>query len=90
MESEQFHRITKALADPRRYQILSKIANSPELVCGDVLSDLPITAPTLSHHLKELANAGLVEIRRKGQFAHLKLRHKVWRQYLSELTKLGQ
>jgi len=87
MDSQQFYRITKALADPRRYEILSRIAKCRELACSDVRCDLPITAATLSHHIKELVNAGLVELRREGQFAHLKLRRKVWREYLSRLGK---
>ncbi len=87
MDSQQFHRISKALADPRRYEILSRIAKCRELACSDVRCELPITAATLSHHIKELVNAGLVELRREGQFAHLKLRRKVWREYLSRLGK---
>ena len=88
MDTEQFHRISKALADPRRYEILSRIARRRELACSDVRCQLPITAATLSHHIKELATAGLIEIRRSGQFAHMKLRREVWRQYLSQLRKL--
>ena len=88
MDSQQFHRISKALADPRRYEILTRIANYGEVACSDVRCKLPISAATLSHHLKELANAGLIEVRREGQFAHMKLRRKVWREYLSRLNKL--
>ena len=88
MDSEQFHRISKALADPRRYEILSRIAKRTELACSDVRCELPITAATLSHHVKELLNAGLIEVRREGQFAHMKLRRKVWREYMSRLGKL--
>ena len=88
MDNQQFHRISKALADPRRYEILSRIAKCRELACSDVRGELPITAATLSHHIKELVNAGLVEMRREGQFAHMKLRRKIWREYLSQLGKL--
>jgi ArsR family transcriptional regulator, arsenate/arsenite/antimonite-responsive transcriptional repressor len=89
MNSQQFHRISKALADPRRYEILSRIAKCrEELACEDLRSGLPITAATLSHHIKELENASLIDIRRQGQFAHLKLRRKVWQDYLSKLSKL--
>ena len=88
MESQQFHRISKALAEPRRYELLSRIAKCRELACSDVRGELPITAATLSHHLKELVNAGLVEMRKEGQFAHMKLRRNVWRKYLSQLGKL--
>jgi len=88
MDSEQFHRISKALADPRRYQLLSRIAKCRELACRDVRCELPITAATLSHHIKALVSAGLMEVRREGQFAHMKLRRKLWREYLSQLGKL--
>jgi ArsR family transcriptional regulator, arsenate/arsenite/antimonite-responsive transcriptional repressor len=88
MNSQQFHRISKAVADPRRYEILSRIAKCRELACSDIRCALPITAATLSHHIKELENAGLIEMRREGQFAFMKLRRRVWREYLSQLGKL--
>ena len=88
MEAKQFHKITKALADPRRYEILTRIADGDELACTDLRCGLPITAATLSHHLKELANAGLIELRRERKFVHMKLRRKVWREYLARLRKL--
>jgi ArsR family transcriptional regulator len=88
MTSAQFQRISKALADRRRYEILSRIARHKELACSDVRCDLPISAATLSHHIKELVNAGLIELRREGQFAHMRLRRKVWQQYLARLRKL--
>jgi ArsR family transcriptional regulator len=88
MDSQQFQRISKALADPRRYEILTRIARCQELACSDMRCDLPISAATLSHHIKELSSAGLIDVRRKGQFAHMKLRRKVWREYLSRLGKL--
>lgn len=88
MDARQFQRISKAVADPRRYEILSRIARCDELACSDMRSELPISAATLSHHVKELVNAGLIEVRREGQFAHMKLRRKVWREYLNRLGKL--
>ena len=88
MDARQFQKISKALADPRRYEILSRIAGRDELACSDVRCGLPITAATLSHHLKELANAGLIELRRERRFVHMKLRRKVWRDYLAKLSKL--
>jgi ArsR family transcriptional regulator, arsenate/arsenite/antimonite-responsive transcriptional repressor len=90
MDAKQFQRISKALADPRRYELLSRIAKckEKELACSDVRCHLPISAATLSHHIKELTNAGLIELRREGQFMHMKLRRNVWREYLSQLGKL--
>ena len=67
--------ILKALADPRRFELLERIAkaNCP-LGCADALAALPISAATLSHHIKELETAGLIEVRREGKFAYLSLR----------------
>jgi ArsR family transcriptional regulator len=85
MDTKQFQRIAKALADPRRYEILSRIAKcrDKEMACSDMRCDLPISAATLSHHIKELTNAGLIEVRRQGQYAHMKLLREVWREYVA-------
>ena len=88
MDAQQFRRINKALADPRRYELLSRIARHRELACSNLRCHLPISAATLSHHIKQLAGAGLIDVRREGQFAHMRLRRKVWREYLSRLKKL--
>jgi ArsR family transcriptional regulator len=88
MDTEQFHRITKALADPRRYDLLTRIARCKELACSDLRCDLPISAATLSHHLRELTNAGLIDVRREAKFLHMKLRRDVWKQYLKKLNRL--
>mgnify|MGYP005821197609 CR=1 FL=1 len=84
----QFHRIAKALADPRRFEILERLANSKELPCADLRCDLPITAATLSHHIKELHDAGLIDVRREGKFDHMQLKRQVWKDYVARLGKI--
>ena len=67
--------IFKALADPHRFELLQQIAKAGcPLSCTQALSALPISAATLSHHVKELETAGLIDIRREGKFAYLTLR----------------
>lgn len=88
MQADQFHRINKALADPRRFEILRTIASFDEAACSDLRCHFPISAPTLSHHIKELSTAGLIEVRREAKFMHIKLRRKVWNAYLRELSRL--
>ena len=87
MTKAQLHRISKVLADPTRYDILTRIARQEELACMD-LRCLPIAAATLSHHIKELSQAGLIEVRRSSKFLHMKLRKKVWKDYLAALARL--
>ncbi len=67
--------LLKALADPRRYELLERIAkaNCP-LGCSDALTALKIAPATLSHHIKELENAGLIDVNRAGKFHYLKLK----------------
>jgi ArsR family transcriptional regulator len=67
--------ILKALADPKRYELLEQIAKSNcPLGCSDALATLRIAPATLSHHIKELENAGLIDIERVGKFHNLKLK----------------
>ncbi len=88
MDSKQFHKIARALSDPRRFEILRRIAGVKEMACTTLRCELPITAATLSHHIKELENAGLVDVRRDARFIHIKLRRSVWREYLAQLSKI--
>jgi ArsR family transcriptional regulator len=64
----------KALADPHRYALLEQIAQAGcPLGCAQARAALPISAATLSHHIKELEAAGLIGVRREGKFAYLTL-----------------
>ena len=67
--------ILKALADPRRFELLERIAKAGcPLGCAQARAALPISAATLSHHIKELETAGLIEVRREGKYHFLTLR----------------
>lgn len=51
----------KALAHPARIAILKILANSNECICGQIVDVLPLAQSTVSQHLKELKNAGLID-----------------------------
>ena len=87
MEAAQFHRIAKALADPRRFALLEAIGGAPELACQRLCECFPVSQATISHHLKELVTAGLVESRRDGQFVFYHVRPGVIKAYAAELQR---
>jgi ArsR family transcriptional regulator len=83
--------LLKALADPRRFELLEKIARAGcPLGCAQARAALPISAATLSHHIKELETAGLISIRRKGKFHFMSLRPGVLESLSSTLSALEQ
>ena len=87
---ERFARIAKALADPRRFQILETIASHREVACQRLCEEFPVAQPTMSHHLKELARAGLIEPWREGQFVFYRFRPETMRAYMRALaSQLG-
>jgi len=89
LDDRQFALIGKALADPKRFEMLKKIADSKEAPTCSSLCDWVRLAPaTVSHHLKELENAGLVNVERDGKFAYPTLRRDVWKLYLNRLSTL--
>lgn len=50
----------KALGHPARIAIIEHLMSVNACVCGDIVSELPLAQPTVSQHLKELKNAGLI------------------------------
>ena len=66
-------KLSKALGDPTRFRILQAIAATEEIACGALTARFPITQATCSQHLKVLADAGLIVMRREGQFNYYHL-----------------
>ncbi len=81
-----------ALADPARLQVLSIIANSVdgEVCACDFVGPLRRSQPTISHHLKVLAEAGLVEGERRGRWIWYRLCPDAIGSVASSIADLGR
>ena len=88
MDREQIERISKALGDQTRLMIYEAIAASDQMNCSEIVSLQGITAATVSHHLKTLADAGLIECRREGQFIYNKAVPETMDQYVRSLAAI--
>lgn len=53
--------LTKALGHPARIAILEYLLSVDTCICGDIVNELPLAQPTVSQHLKELKNAGIIQ-----------------------------
>lgn len=62
-------RVFKAFCDENRLSILSLLRTGEKCAC-DLLEDLRITQPTLSHHMKILCDAGIVQGRKEGKWVY--------------------
>jgi ArsR family transcriptional regulator len=87
LTEKQFDLIAKALADPRRMQLLEVIAGEEECPCQRLREEFPISKATISHHIKELVRAGLVDAHKDGQFLHCEVRRDMLEAYAAELLR---
>ncbi len=90
MERKELAEISKALSDPTRLQIYEGISSRKEMFCGQVVEKYGLTPGTISHHLKILADANLIETRRQGQFVYLKSRPETIREYTRVLLRIAR
>jgi ArsR family transcriptional regulator len=89
MDRAQIEKISKALADETRLEIFETIASRSDMTCGDIVNLQGVTPATISHHLKILSDAGLIECTRQGQFVYSRVVKSAIAGYTSALTRLA-
>ena len=70
----------KALGDPVRLRLMSLIASQPEVCVCDLTGAFEVSGPTISHHLRVLREAGLVDSERRGTWVYYRVRKDSFRQ----------
>ncbi len=88
MDDKAMLAISRALADPRRLEVFRRIASADGTACMDLRECLAINPATLSHHMRQLESAGLIETKKDGRLVRATLRRKLWKSYLSHLKQL--
>ena len=71
--ADQLAATFKALADPTRVSIVNRLAAGEECCVCDLTDTFDLSQPTVSHHLRILRDAGLVEVERRGTWAYYRL-----------------
>ena len=79
--------LAKALAHPARIAILEFLASSNACMCGDIVEELPLSQSTVSQHLRELKNAGLIKGDIDGTKVCYCIDEKAWVEAKSLLTR---
>ena len=88
MDRERIEQISKALGDQTRLRIFEAINSREEMTCGEIVSLRDVTPATVSHHLRILVDAGLIETRREGQFVYSRANPKAIDEYTRALSAL--
>lgn len=78
----------KAIAHPARIAILQHLIKANACINSDLVEELGLAQATISQHLKELKNVGLVQGTVEGTSVCYCINHKVWKQYKQELDAL--
>jgi ArsR family transcriptional regulator, arsenate/arsenite/antimonite-responsive transcriptional repressor len=92
MDTVRLAKVLKALSHPKRLELYFKIAQLQEAdfetgcdcFVTDMIHSLKLGAPTISHHIKELENAGLIVTERKGKYLTAKVREET----LAEVNRI--
>src|SRR5262245_58941649 len=89
MDTTRNERISKALADQTRLRIFEAISERADMTCGELVSLRNVTPATISHHLKILMDAGLIEFRKDGQFVHSRVVPETIAEYSAALARIA-
>jgi predicted transcriptional regulator len=85
-EQNQLAQLLKAVAHPARIAILQQLMKSETCICGDLVDELGLAQATISQHLKELKNVGLIQGTIEGASVCYCINPKTWKMLEKETS----
>jgi DNA-binding transcriptional ArsR family regulator len=82
-------RLAKALGHPARVAIIDYLLSVDTCICGDIVDKLPLAQPTVSQHLRELKNAGLIKGNIEGNAICYCIDEKTWNKIQTYFTTIA-
>ena len=91
MDLKQVKKISKALADNSRLQILQEISKKTNyLMCTDICGFINLSQPSISHHIKQLMDADLISYEKEGRQMKYRINDVVFDEYINFLKTLSR
>src|ERR1700759_386603 len=90
MDRVQVAKVSKALADAPRLTIFAANSAKDHVNCSELVAMRGVTPATVSHHLKVLTEAGLVECKRQGQFVRSRVVPEVIEEFTEALARMAR
>ncbi|HLF34103.1 MAG TPA: metalloregulator ArsR/SmtB family transcription factor [Cyclobacteriaceae bacterium] len=87
-QQNKMARYAKAFAHPARVAIIEYLVKAEACICGDLVGELPLAQSTISQHLKELKNIGIITGEIEGPRINYCINEKAWAEARSMLGKL--
>ena len=87
MELKQLEKISKALGDMNRLKILTDMANrGGSIQCSQITHIIDLAQPSVSHHIKTLTEAGLIETEKEGRCSSYSINKVLLKEYIKEIA----
>jgi len=88
MNRDEAAEVCRALSDLNRLCILEKLTTGEKCGC-ELLRELQVSQPTLSHHMKVLCDCALVTVRKEAKWNHYRINEGVFNEFKEYITKIG-
>ena len=88
MKAKDIERISKALGDPTRLRILQEVRQREWMQCSDICGLIDLAQPSVSHHLKQLSDSGLLISEKEGRNLKFSIDNDILNDYITFLGSL--